>query len=102
MAWKAFGVFWGGFSEVLVCKKPRRVLPRLVERTLVSLERNKPISDTYKIFTKPEFTTLKVTTSGFQGSQVPSLTPFDITHAKSLGEIPAVPRTATAESTTEK
>lgn len=47
------------------------------------------MSDAYKIFMKPEFTTLKIITSGFQGS--PSLAPFDIAHAKSLDEIPAAP-----------
>lgn len=56
------------------------------------------ISDAYKIFTEPEFTALNIITSGFQGSQVPSPTPSDVTHAKSLGEIPAAPHTAKAES----
>lgn len=55
------------------------------------------LSDAYKICTEPELTTLNIITSGFQGSQVPSPTPSDITHAKSLGEIPAVPHTAKAE-----
>lgn len=42
------------------------------------------MSDRYKIFTKPEFTVLKIITSDFQGRRVLSPIPFDITHAKSL------------------